>query len=188
MRKSGSFPFLMLFFALVLVLALGAVAYRGLAASHQPSPGDGAGQPAAEARSTTAPDFTVYDAEGNEVHLSDYAGQPVILNFWATWCGPCRSELPHFQAAWEAHGEEIRFLMVDLTDGSNETPESTQSFLAENGYTFPVVYDLDLSAYTAYSLHSIPMTVAVDAEGHIVRQQLGALTESTLQEFLDALS
>ena len=83
-----------------------------------------------------APDFTVYDREGNPVRLSDYAGKPVVLNFWASWCPPCKSEMPDFHAAYEELGDQVQFLMVNATDGSRETVDTAASFIQEQGYTF----------------------------------------------------
>ena len=88
-----------------------------------------------------APDFTVYDADGNEVHLSDFRGKPVVLNFWASWCGPCKMEMPDLEKAYQEYGDQIQFMLVDLTDGSQETVEKASAFIKEQGYTFPVFYD-----------------------------------------------
>ena len=63
-----------------------------------------------------APDFTVYDAAGGEVHLSDFVGKPVILNFWASWCGPCKSEMPLFQQMYDTYGADISFMVVNPAD------------------------------------------------------------------------
>ena len=147
---------------------------------------DSAASSDAEA-STTAPDFTVYDKEGNAMRLSDCLGQPVILNFWASWCGPCKGEMPDFQAQYEAIGQNVRFLMVNLTDGAQETVESASGFIAQKSYTFPVYYDTDMSAAMAYSVYSIPATYFIDAEGHIVAQANGALDAETLQKGIDIL-
>lgn len=135
-----------------------------------------------------APAFTVTDKAGNPVSFSDFAGRPALLNFWASWCPPCRAELPLFQDAYDAHGEEIAFLMINLTDGRQETRESADAFLSENGYTFPVYYDTAQECALAYELYSIPLTVAVNAQGRIIHSRVGSLTESALAEFLEALS
>ncbi len=128
-----------------------------------------------------APDFTVYDADGNAVHLSDFAGQPVVLNFWATWCGPCKSELPGFDAVYQEYGGEVAFLMVNLTDGARETVEGVSAFIAQNGYTFPVYYDTAMDAADTYGIRSIPATALINADGEIVGAQVGAVIEDSLR-------
>ncbi len=143
--------------------------------------------PSPEEDRIAAPDFTVYDFDGEAVSLSGFLGTPVVINFWATWCPPCRSELPAFQSAWEVWGDRVQFLMVDLTDGGRETEEAVLDFLAETGYTFPVFCDSDYSGAMAYGVRSIPMTVFVDAEGLIRGGQIGAMTEDALTAGLENL-
>lgn len=134
-----------------------------------------------------APDFTVYDAEGNEVHLSDFIGKPVVLNFWATWCGPCKSELPDFNEKYLEHGENVQFLMVDLTDGRQETVEGASAFVAQQGYTFPVFFDTESEAVMAYGINAIPTTFFINAEGYAVGQVVGMIDAQTLQEGIDMI-
>ena len=81
-----------------------------------------------------APDFTVYDQAGNSYRLSDFQGMPVVLNFWASWCGPCKNEMPAFQKAFEIYGQDVHFLIVNLTDGQIETVETAYSQLLAEGF------------------------------------------------------
>jgi len=143
-------------------------------------------QPETEPRKTV-PDFTVYDLEGNAYRLSDFRGKPVILNFWASWCGPCKSEMPDFDEKYGEYGEQIHFLMVNLTDGAQETVDSAFDYISAEGYTFPVYYDTDMSAAFAYSVTSVPATYFVDAEGYLEAWYPGAMSGDILQQGIDLL-
>ncbi len=145
-------------------------------------------QPEADTAGTPASNFTVYDEDGNKVQLSDYAGKPVVLNFWASWCGPCKMEMPDFQEVYEAMGNEVQFLMINLTDGKQETVEKASAFLSEKGYTFPVFFDQDSDAANTYRIYSIPTTFFIDAHGNIVAQATGAMDRETLQRGIDMIT
>ena len=135
-----------------------------------------------------APDFTVYDAQGNEVHLSDYFGKPIVLNFWASWCGPCQMEMPDFNEKFLELGDEVQFLMVNMTDGDRETVETASAFISQKGYAFPVLFDKTYDAANAYGAYSLPMTVLIDSSGHIVAYATGAIDAATLQQGIDLIS
>lgn len=134
-----------------------------------------------------APDFAVVDGNGNTVKLSDYAGKPVVLNFWASWCGPCQMEMPDFQEKFMELGDEVVFLMVNMTDGARETVQSASDFVSQKGYTFPVLFDVNYDAATAYSVYSLPTTYFIDAQGNVVAKFSGAMNESMLQQYIDMI-
>jgi len=141
----------------------------------------------AEAQLMAAPDFTVYDGSGNAVRLSDLQGKPVVVNFWASWCSPCKSEMPDFEAAYQDWGEDVHFMMVNMTDGGRETVESAGDFVAEAGYTFPVYYDTELDAAMTYGVNAVPATYFVDAEGNAIARAAGMLDREALQTGIDMI-
>ena len=135
-----------------------------------------------------APDFTVYDINGNAVKLSDFRGKPVVLNFWSSKCGPCVSEMPGFDKAFSSMGHEVNFVMVNMTDGSWDTVESASVFIENSGYSFPVYYDTELQAAMTYGVYSIPTTYFIDAEGYAVTYWRGAMDMDTLMAGIDMIS
>ena len=134
-----------------------------------------------------ATDFTVYDVDGVSLSLSDYRGKPVIVNFFASWCGPCRIELPYFEAAYLEYGEQIEFLMVDLNAFGNDTKEAALGMIEQGGYTFPVRFDTDGEAALGYSVRSIPTTLLVAPSGELLSTQVGSMSQAMLDDAIAAL-
>ena len=165
----------------------GGVNVGGIATTPQASEHTGEAVSETEARPSLAPDFTVYDLEGNAHKLSDFRGKPVLLNFWASWCGPCQMEMPDFNEKYLELGEEVHFLMINMADGKRETVESASAFIQENGYTLPVFYDTDSIAGYIYQVYSLPTTFFIDANGNAVAQVPGGISAATLQRGIDMI-
>ena len=135
----------------------------------------------------TAPDFTVLDANGKKTRLSDNFGKPIVINFWATWCPPCKRELPDFDKLCTEYGDKVVFMMVNLTDGRRDTVDGTKKFISKNGYTFPVYFDTEYNGADAYNVSSIPQTTFIDANGNVYTTRIGAMNETVLRSYINAL-
>lgn len=143
-----------------------------------------------------APDFTLVDQYGNEHTLSDYKGKTVFLNFWATWCGPCRSEMPEIQALYEKYGENEEDLVVlgvaTPNLGQEGSAEDIAAFLEDQGYTFPTVMDETGFISAMYGISAYPTTFMIDADGNVYGYVASALTgdimESIVQQTMDSVT
>lgn len=123
-----------------------------------------------------APDFTVYDSEGNKVSLSDLQGKPVVMNFWASWCTYCEDEFPYFEDAYERYGDEVTFMMIN----ASETQDVIDTYIDEEGYSFPVYNDAERDAATKYDISSVPATYFIDENGRIAKEIIGATDKETI--------
>jgi peroxiredoxin len=130
-------------------------------------------------------DFSLANVGGQTVRLSDFRGQPVAVNFFATWCGPCKDELPQFQAAYQQHRDQgLQVILVDL----KESPTDVGAFASKMGLTMPIVVDeRGTVAAEKYRLTGLPTTVFVDADGVIRGVQTGPLTAGALDDNVTAL-
>ncbi|WP_297289967.1 cytochrome c biogenesis protein/redoxin [uncultured Flavonifractor sp.] len=141
-----------------------------------------------------APDFTLTDQYGNSHTLSDYKGKTVFLNFWATWCGPCKSEMPDIQKLYESYGEnseDLVVLAVANPGGQDVSQEEIEQFLEDNGYTFPVLMDDTGITLAYYGISAFPTTFMIDTNGNVYGYVPGAMTadimESIVQQTMDSV-
>lgn len=142
-----------------------------------------------------APDFTLVDQYGQTHTLSDYRGKIVFLNFWATWCPPCREEMPYIQELYEEYqamdDPDVVFLGVAFPDYGSETSiEGITQFMEENGYTYPVLMDTDASLMLPYYITAYPTTFMIDPDGNVLGYIPGGMTkdimENVIQQAKDA--
>jgi len=143
---------------------------------------DGDAPEVQEEEKTKAPDFTVLDKDGNSVKLSDFFGKPIVLNFWASWCPPCKAEMPEFNEVYLEVGQDITFMMFDLVDGQRETQEKGAQHVEDQGYSFPVYFDTNQDAASTYGIMSIPTTIFIDKDGYIVTGAQGGIDAETLRK------
>lgn len=133
-----------------------------------------------------APEFTIQDMEGNTLHLADLKGKPVFINFWASWCPPCRAEMPHIQAAYEKYGDKIQFIMINTIE--QDTMEDLKAYLAEAKLTFPIYLDEKSLVNQLYQVPGWPTSLFINKKGIIVdrltRPMTAEMTESLMQSIL----
>lgn len=182
--------------AFVLFIVIAAFAYNKLGDSYEmeniitveSEAGDISSEEEKTEEKTKALDFTVEDFEGEAVKLSEKFGKPIVLNFWASWCPPCKSEMPDFDNVYKELGEEIEFVMVNLTDGQKETKEKGNAYIEEQGFTFPVYYDVNSEAAYIYGVTSVPMTIFIDKDGFLTAGARGAIDEETLRKGIELIT
>lgn len=134
-------------------------------------------------------DFTLYDQYGNRHTLSEYKGKIVFLNFWATWCPPCRGEMPHMEELYNEYNknqDDVVILGVASPNLGREGNENDiKDFLSEEGYTFPVVLDNNGAMVYDYGISAFPTTFIIDKEGYITKYIPGAMDKSTMQSVIE---
>lgn len=155
-----------------LVVAVGGWLMRSAQSSVAPLPGK------------LAPDFTLPVAGGGEVSLSHLRGNPVVLNFWATWCPPCRREMPHLNRLYnEYKGMGLRLYGVNL----QESEQVVQEFSEAYSLNFPMLLDMRAEVSDLYLIHAIPVTVFIDAEGRVQNTYTGEMPPDLMERFFQAL-
>ncbi|MFB7156133.1 peroxiredoxin family protein [Lysinibacillus sp. NPDC056232] len=142
----------------------------------------------------TPPDFTLTSLDGKNVTLSELRGKKVVLNFWATWCPPCKAEMPHMQNYYEqnAKKDNVEIIAVNLTKAERDVTEdakidSVMTFKESFNLTFPILLDQKNSAGLAYQVITIPTTYFIDSNGYIRRAITGPMNTEMLKSYVDAM-
>ncbi|MEG1255304.1 TlpA disulfide reductase family protein [Clostridium sp.] len=135
-----------------------------------------------------AENFTIYDKDGNTVTIDDFKGKPLVINIFASWCGPCKFEMPYFQSVYDKYkNEDVMILMVNMTDGQRETKESAEKFMKDNGYTMPIYFDMDMDLAMKYRVTGIPRTIFIDKDGYVSFDHTGVIEEEILKTEIDKI-
>ena len=133
-------------------------------------------------------DFALTDQFGNTHTLDQYKGKTILLNFWATWCGPCRSEMPDLQAVYEDYGNNEKDLVVlgvaAPNLGQEGSAEDISAFLEENGYTYPTLMNEDASLFYSYGISSFPTTFMIDKNGNVYGYIMGAQSREVFDDII----
>lgn len=131
-----------------------------------------------------APDFALVDMNGQKHKLSDYRGEGVFLNFWATWCKPCEREMPYIDKAYKEFKDKgVKVLTVDV----GESKLAVNNFIERYNLSFPVMIDKDGQVQTAYGINPLPITFLIDKDGKVVRSHVGELTQDTVNQFMEEI-
>lgn len=133
-----------------------------------------------------APDFSLKTMTGETIGISDFSGQPVIINFWASWCPPCRAEMPAFQAVYDEYKDRVSILAINASD--LDTLIAAQSLVSQFALTFPILLDSTGSVQQQYEITSLPTTFFVGSDGKIFQIEIGGpLTEAGLRTRIDKM-
>jgi peroxiredoxin len=173
---------------LLIGLAIGAIVFIGLPtfgnAGSTVANVDGGTPAPAPIVGSPAPDFTLKNINDESITLSDLKGRPVLINFWATWCGPCRIEMPAIEAAYQAHkGEGFTVLAVD----ADETKADVVDFANDLNLTFEFLLDPGLAVNDLYRIRAYPSSFFIGRDGVVAAYQIGTMTESQLADNLEKI-
>nr|WP_084372011.1 TlpA disulfide reductase family protein [Halalkalibacter krulwichiae] len=136
-----------------------------------------------------APDFELETIEGQSLKLSDFKGEKVILNLWATWCPPCRAEMPHMQDFYERYKDEgVTILAVNLTTQERNSKDVTPFVYDEFKLTFPVFLDVDGDIGAMYQAYSIPTTYMIDTQGIIQNKMIGPMSYEMIESMINDMN
>jgi cytochrome c biogenesis protein CcmG, thiol:disulfide interchange protein DsbE len=152
-----------------LTVAIGVIVLAVLPACQQEQTSEA--KPTGVGEYTAAPDFTLPDLNGTKVSLSDYRGKVVLLNFWATWCPPCRLEMPTMEEAYRKYKDQ-GFAVVAVSVDTGPT-SAIQDFLHEFGLTFQILLDPQMETLKSFDSFSLPTTIVIDRQGFIRARELG---------------
>ena len=184
---------------LVAVIVVAAILYNSLAAtppegqtvqaqdSSASAESASSDEKSASSDTTPAPDFQMNTPDGKELSLSSLKGKPVVLNFWASTCGPCRGEMPEFQSAFQEYGDKVQFAMVNVPDFNGETEKAALALIKDSGYTFPVYFPVGDDAAIQYGLTSIPRTYFITADGNVEAYAAGAIDADSLAKGIEMI-
>lgn len=170
---------MMLAIALILILGgLGSLIWMSFKTAEPKPTTNSYGAPALAQQGGSVTDFSIGSLDGDNIALADYEGDVIIMNFWATWCPPCRAEMPGLNRFYEAHQDEG---LVILAINEEEAVETVRPFIQANNFTFPVLLDLQGRVAQQYSTRSFPTTFIIDRQGVIQHVQTGEISERELE-------
>lgn len=172
-----------IFFIILFAAAVGWTTWQFLASQNEKAVSVNIGTESDElglAVGMIAPDFEAVSLSGEKVKLSDYRGKKVFLNFWATWCPPCRDEMPDMQKLYETR-DDVEILAVNLT-GKENNIESVKNFVNEHNLTFPILTDENLALAHAFEVKAYPTSYLIDSNGKIQSVILGSMEYDLMNE------
>ena len=158
--------------------------YNSLSSSYTPQSTNNPTQQNNNNADYTAPDFEMVDKDGNAVSLSQFKNKAVVINYWASWCGPCKAEMPYFEQAYKDF-EDVQFVMLNST--MDDSKEAADEFIKDRGYTFPVFYDTTGQFAYLYGISSYPTTFFIDKQGQLYTYARGAMTKDTLYSNIEMI-
>jgi cytochrome c biogenesis protein CcmG/thiol:disulfide interchange protein DsbE len=132
-----------------------------------------------------APNFTLESLEGESITLSELKGKPIFINFWASWCDPCKLEMPHIQAAYDQYGDQIQFIMINAIEV--DSLEDVHAYMNEAGLDFPVYPDHKDVVHQKYHVEGWPTSFFIDRNGRIAEIVIGPMTKENLDSLINMI-